>query len=105
MPPPPIGSEHDSGGCIISAGYSWCDILGRCVREWINHCEYPKNCLSWYDGCNTCNIVNGALSICTEMYCFTRDNPECIVWAPGTISIMPIVDPMPPIKNPFLGGH
>ena len=43
-------------GCIISAGYSWCDILGRCIRSWEEVCQIPNNCLAFYDGCNTCNV-------------------------------------------------
>ena len=41
--------------------------------------------------------------------CFTMNDPSCVVWAPGTISTMPVIDyayppqyvidPMPP------GGH
>jgi hypothetical protein len=105
MPVTPIGSDYDVGGCIISAGYSWCEILGRCVREWIDRCEYPPNCLTFYDGCNTCNIVKGALGVCTEMMCFTRNNPECVVWSPDTVSTMPVID-YAPVINPFLSdGH
>tara|TARA_R110000851_G_scaffold314427_1_gene476491 strand:- start:759 stop:932 length:174 start_codon:yes stop_codon:yes gene_type:complete len=48
-----------------------------------------------------------ALGGCTMMMCFQQGDPQCAVWSPGTISTMPviIVDPMPPVINPFLGGH
>tara|TARA_R110000824_G_scaffold211890_2_gene398144 strand:+ start:353 stop:544 length:192 start_codon:yes stop_codon:yes gene_type:complete len=50
---------------------------------------------------------------CTMMMCFEQGTPQCAVWSPGTISTMPvidypppmIIDPMPPVINPFLGGH
>ena len=92
MPITPPGSDYSPNGCIASAGYIWCQILGKCIRSWIEACEYPQNCLTWNDGCI----------------------PQCSVWAPGTISTMPIIDypppmiidPMPPVINPFIkGGH
>jgi hypothetical protein len=44
---------------------------------------------------------------CTEMMCFQQGTPQCQVWAPGTISTMPVViDYAPPVINPFLeDGH
>jgi hypothetical protein len=41
------------------------DSWGNCVDE---------NCLEWNDGCNTCSIVNNALTECTEEVCYV--NPE-----------------------------
>ena len=112
------GSDWDPNGCIASAGYLWCEILGKCVRTWLTACEYPSNCLTWNDGCNSCMLVEGenglTLGGCTEMMCFQQGTPQCQVWAPGTISTMPvidypppmIIDPMPPVINPFIGdGH
>jgi flagellar basal body-associated protein FliL len=29
-----IGGETDKHGCLISAGYSWNDSIGACLREW-----------------------------------------------------------------------
>ena len=108
------GSDWDTNNCIASAGYIWCTILGKCIRTWITACEYPVNCLTWNDGCNVCGLENGELTFCSEMMCFQQGIPQCQVWAPGTISTMPvidypppmIIDPMPPVINPFIkGGH
>ncbi len=98
MPARPPGSDLDLNGCMASAGYIWCEILGKCIRSWVTACEYPENCLGWYDGCNTCNIIDGKLGACTEMMCFQRGIPECSVWSPGTISTMPVI-------NPFLASQ
>ena len=93
------GSDWDIKGCIISAGYSWCNILGRCIRVWEESCQIPDNCLGWSDGCNTCNVIRGKVGACTEMMCFAQSNPECVVWAPD----MPIIDyPMPVLPQ---SGH
>tara|TARA_R100001440_G_scaffold451_2_gene1258 strand:+ start:1358 stop:1693 length:336 start_codon:yes stop_codon:yes gene_type:complete len=111
MPVKAPGSDWDVNGCIQSAGYLWCEILGKCLRSWEHVCEYPTNCLTWNDGCNTCSLVEGQtgmeLGACTEMYCFQQGMPYCLVPAPE-VSIEPwlMKPPEPPVINPFLGhGH
>ena len=79
------GSDWDVHGCINSAGYVWCQILGKCLRTWEEACKYPSNCLGWYDGCNTCNLIDGELGACTEMYCYVLSPPLCSVPGPEQI--------------------
>jgi len=113
----PPGSDWDVNGCIASAGYRWCQILGKCLRAWEQSCDYPNNCLTWYDGCNTCSLVEGedgmSLGACTEMMCFQKEMPYCMVPKPDAeVGIEPwlrnpptplvAIDPMPPVRNPFL---
>jgi hypothetical protein len=38
----------------------------------------PLNCVSWHDGCNTCQVRNGQIGGCTMMMCFTNDHPHCL---------------------------
>ena len=38
----------------------------------------PLNCVSWFDGCNTCQVNNGVLGACTRMMCFREGEPYCI---------------------------
>jgi hypothetical protein len=38
----------------------------------------PLNCVSWHDGCNTCQVRNGQIGGCTMMMCFREDNPHCL---------------------------
>ena len=33
-----IGGEKDEHGCIIPAGYSWCESLQKCIRPWETNC-------------------------------------------------------------------
>ena len=100
MPPKPIGADYVNN-CLVSAGYVWCEILGKCLRTWEQACEYPSNCLTWNDGCNTCQLVEGeegmVLGGCTEMLCFQQGMPYCMVQVPEMV-----IDPMPPVINPFL---
>ena len=37
-PPAKIGGETDANGCLVAAGYSWCEPLGKCVRPWEEAC-------------------------------------------------------------------
>ena len=111
MPPKPLGADYVNN-CLVSAGYSWCEILGKCIRLWEEMCQYPTNCLTWNDGCNICQLVEGdaehgmELGACSEMYCLTRSMPFCQVQTPD-VSIEPwLMNPDPPVINPFLGdGH
>merc|ERR1719272_1111172 len=43
--------------------------------------KIPADCVSWYDGCNTCTVANGQLGACTEMACFRQDAPSCKAYA------------------------
>ncbi|MGC9310285.1 MAG: hypothetical protein ACP5E4_01020 [Candidatus Aenigmatarchaeota archaeon] len=34
-----IGGETDGHGCLVAAGYAWCESLKKCVRPWEEDCE------------------------------------------------------------------
>ena len=34
-----IGGDRDEGGCLIDAGYSWCEVKNKCLRIWEEPCE------------------------------------------------------------------
>ncbi len=36
---PLVGNDRDAHGCIGSAGYSWCEVLQKCLRPWEEKCE------------------------------------------------------------------
>ena len=36
---PLLGGDRDEHGCIPSAGYVWCEKLGKCIRPWEEKCE------------------------------------------------------------------
>ncbi len=47
--PPPVivGNDSDAHGCKASAGYSWCDVLQKCIRTWEENCTnatLPQAC-------------------------------------------------------------
>jgi len=92
------GSDMDGYGCVGSAGYTWCESINTCIREWETPCPLtndnsvtndnsattiPVDCVSWYDGCNTCSVANGAIELCTMMYCYSPLAPACLAYSQG----------------------
>ena len=45
------------------------------------HTDIPNGCISWNDGCNTCNVNNGILGSCSRLMCFTQSIPRCLRYA------------------------
>ena len=39
--------------------------------------ECPKDCKTWYNGCNTCQCNDGKIGGCTKMGCPTKKEPYC----------------------------
>lgn len=38
-----VGNDRDEHGCIGSAGYTWCGLKNKCLREWEEACsENPE---------------------------------------------------------------
>lgn len=84
---PEMVAVCDSGlECVYPRGLA--DAPGRCMpicsneRDQYGNClqvaqSVPRNCVTWYDGCNTCSANNGQLQGCTLMMCFTQSQPYC----------------------------
>jgi|GEM_PF-1877063 len=61
------------------------------TKSCANHCNnppatpnptIPPNCSSWFDGCNTCTVNNGAISGCTKLECKdTTKPPQCLTYS------------------------
>lgn len=72
--PKNIGGDRDEYGCLVAAGYSWCEEKQKCLREWEEPCEAIGNkgedCAVM--GCHGLDIVCGeakdAPSQCDAMY-------------------------------------
>jgi len=35
----PIGGDKDEHGCLIAAGYTWCEAKQKCLRSWEEECK------------------------------------------------------------------
>jgi membrane-bound inhibitor of C-type lysozyme len=33
-----IGGQKDAHGCLVAAGYSWCEAKNSCIRQWEEYC-------------------------------------------------------------------
>lgn len=40
--------------------------------------ECPENCVSFYDGCNTCGCSEGRITFCTKMFCPEPNESKCL---------------------------
>ena len=84
------GGDMDTNGCIMSAGYSWCDSSQSCIRQWETPCEDN------YIDCKDCLIRerNGE-NIACPLDC---DLPNNVI---GPMIPVPIsIPPPPPVPIP-----
>lgn len=82
---------------IVNVQGKWIDDSLHRERSWIeNNIRFrldspqnidfdrvPENCIRWYDGCNTCEVVNGVIGGCTRMMCFREESPRCLTYNSG----------------------
>ncbi len=69
--------------------------------------KVPENCISFYDGCNTCGAKDGELTFCTKKYCATPGPTKCLKYDknPSLIQECPeekinnLMPPVPPIPH------
>jgi putative hemolysin len=97
---PVIGGDKDSHGCLIGAGYSWCDVKQKCLRTWEENCTTDQQlvgndkdshgCIgsagySWCDVKQKClrtweeNCTTESSCTCPQGYVKEGDacNPKC----------------------------
>ncbi|MEW6748877.1 MAG: hypothetical protein AB1295_04185 [Candidatus Micrarchaeota archaeon] len=53
----PIGGDMDEHGCLISAGYSWCEEKQRCLRTWEEQCGQDASVFDF----QSCAEASGAV--------------------------------------------
>ena len=57
----------------------WAEFSGKC-RKTSGHSTkaiIPKNCATWFDGCNTCSARDGKIRFCTKRMCLRVEQPTC----------------------------
>ncbi len=40
----------------------------------------PADCVRWYDGCNTCEVLDDEILSCTEIGCQAYNEPKCLIY-------------------------
>ena len=75
-----IGSSGFLGAHLVRALSSKNEVTQFDINppEPVDPNTIPEGCKLWYDGCNTCSVIQGILSRCTRMMCFREDNPHCL---------------------------
>lgn len=51
-----IGGQTDEHGCLVAAGYSWCEAKQKCLRVWEEPCEQETNNNTTTDELNKNNM-------------------------------------------------
>ncbi len=70
----PVAQTY-SNSCMATANEAIYLFDGECPSD----VEVPKDCVSWYDGCNNCSKMENGLIVCTEMYCQLPNSQfECL---------------------------
>ena len=57
--------------------------VGKTTHDIPTH-DIPTDCISWYDGCNTCQVRDGQILGCTRMMCFRKGEPHCRAHSSGS---------------------
>jgi hypothetical protein len=83
----PIGGQRDEHGCLIAAGYSWCEVKQKCLRTWEEECRmdsfedcvsagypvlesFPQQCVTSggqtfvFENAALCTVENAAVYTC-----------------------------------------
>jgi hypothetical protein len=68
-----VPCECSEGAECICAGAFYCGIASDYGMQ-----KELKDCLVWFDGCNTCTVENGRIHMCTEQECTEFAEPKCL---------------------------
>ena len=63
----PIGGDKDEHGCLIAAGYSWCESKQKCLRTWEEGCPSEQEFV-----CETDDDCIPLPSDCHPMLCINK---------------------------------
>jgi putative hemolysin len=85
-PTPIIGGDKDEHGCLIAAGYSWCDAKQKCLRTWEENCTTEQNLGIANPASVYCETNGGTLEIVNEVdgqkgICTLQNGTKCEEWA------------------------
>ncbi|PIN77365.1 hypothetical protein COV15_02250 [Candidatus Woesearchaeota archaeon CG10_big_fil_rev_8_21_14_0_10_34_12] len=85
-----IGGDKDGGGCLIGAGYSWCESKQKCLRIWEEACPESfcerENVEKVYKCGEYVRVVSSLLGGGSTYYEDNMTEIKCPVVAPDYIS-------------------
>ncbi len=82
----PIGGETDSHGCLIAAGYSWCEPKEKCLRIWEEPCEETTTVSTTVVNTTTTTIKSKTITTSAAALSTTTTTLNNITTASTTIS-------------------
>ena len=85
--PMPYIPEVNMNNCKFNNNVDECGCQTSCPSYDCSQVVIPENCVTWYDGCNTCQVRNGRADICTLMYCFQQAEPYCMHFSTDELRI------------------
>jgi putative hemolysin len=73
-----IGGDKDAHGCLIAAGYSWCEDKQKCIRVWEENCTTSCACPAGYrqegEVCNPECYYSTPKCLSPSIKCSSQDN-------------------------------
>ena len=93
----PVGGTRDTNGCMIGAGYTWCESSQSCIRQW------ATPCLDNFNGCSDClTKQRKGMNIACPAECdVVVDHWRPIATDPLVIDPL-VIDPLP-VPEPPVG--
>jgi len=95
-----VGGETDEHGCLLMAGYTWCETKDKCIRNWVEECpsqnklecELDENCIPLPSDCHPTVCINMKYEndydkpdVCTEIFMIEAAyKPEDCICSAGT---------------------
>jgi len=75
---------YDEYGCCASCGYSYCSILNKCIRPWLEECQSGHRILNKLDEFNLTELgvfIAGTLASCGGLLLIIQKSKcESICW-------------------------
>ena len=85
-----IGGDKDEGGCLVGAGYSWCESKQKCLRVWEESCAESfclrENVANVYDCGKFVRVDSSLLGGGASYYSENMSEFSCPVVGPDYIS-------------------
>ncbi len=59
----PIGGETDEHGCMLMAGYTWCEAKQKCLRTWEEFCDIESKAKEFCDNENKVYVCSDYIRV------------------------------------------
>jgi hypothetical protein len=79
-----------SNSCVARSKNATPLYEGECSETEGEETEMPNNCSIWYDGCNTCTLLENGEMVCTEMACQETAEEECLKYTQESENKIPL---------------